>query len=163
MMAVAKGKIRAIEALLESPRIQMCKGLPYDQLHTARSMVRELTTSPFKIEVLRKLKARPVDAPIFENWIKGVALEHLTMKFALSKKNRKFVEFLIHNCVEEINPEWILHAVVHSNAELLEILIDEFSGQAIALNLTTLLNPKDPVFPQKKAAVSYLDNLSSAT
>jgi ankyrin repeat protein len=41
MMAVAKGNMRVIDALLESPKIQVCKGLPGNEMRTARSIARK--------------------------------------------------------------------------------------------------------------------------
>ncbi len=158
MMAVAMGNMRVIEALLASPKIQVCKGLPGMEMHTARDLVRNWTDLGLKCEVLKKLQARPADTPILENWIKGIALEHLTMKFALSKKNRKLVEFLLHNCINEIDYEWVRYAAKHSNSECLEILAAEYPETIDVDDCISLLASDDPDYQKKLAILQRLQD-----
>jgi hypothetical protein len=140
MMAVAKGNMRVIDALLESPKIQVCKGLPGNNLKIARDIARELPDSPEKFALLKRLYARPADKPILEEWVTGIALRHLSMEFALQRRDRKNVEFLLHNCVFEFDPKWLKFAVTRSNAECLRILIEEYTLPIEDLELDSLLN-----------------------
>jgi hypothetical protein len=139
MMAVAKGNMRVIDALLESPNIQVCKGLPGNDLKIARYIARKLPGSPEKFALLKRLYARPADKPILEEWVRGIALRHLSLEFALQRRDRKNVEFLLHNCIFEIDPEWLKFAATCSNAECLQVLIHEYALPIEDLKLDTLL------------------------
>jgi ankyrin repeat protein len=154
MMAVAKGNMRVIDALLESPKIQVCKGLPGNEMQIARDLVRELPGSPEKFTLLKKLYARPEDKPILEEWVRGIALRHLTMEFALQRRDRKNVEFLLHNCIFEIDPEWLKFAATRSNAECLQVLIREYPLPITNLELDLLLNEQIFEWKTKKEVIS---------
>jgi ankyrin repeat protein len=153
MMAVAKGNMRVIDALLESPKLRVTQGLPEDQLHTARQLLRELPYFPEKFDILKKLYARPADKSTLENWVYGVALRHLSMEFALQRRDRKNVEFLLHNCILEIDPEWLKYAVIRSNAECLEVIISEYPGCVVSLQLHSLIRPETFEWKEKKAVI----------
>ena len=149
MIAVAKGNDRVIDALLESPKIQVAKGVPEDDLFTAREIARQQPRNERKFELLNKLRARPADRPILQSWVKGVALEHLNMKFALRRHNKKWVEFILHNVDKKFDAEWLKFAVENSNVECLEILIKEYPKSLKELKLIEALSSSDAEYERK--------------
>ena len=156
MMAVAKGNERVIDALLESPKLQVTKGLPFDDLHIAREIARELPKSEKKIKILQKLRARPADRATLETWVKDVDLKHLSMKFALRRQNRKWVEFILHNVDKEFDPEWLSFAIQNSNAECFRILATECPSKFEELGLINVLTRNAFEYEKKKEIILSL-------
>jgi ankyrin repeat protein len=161
MMAVAKGNMRVIDALLESPNLRVTQGLPDDHLHLARSLVRKWSKSEAKFTLLKKLYARPEDRPILEEWVRGIALRHLSMEFALQRRDRKNVEFLLHNCIFEIDPEWLKFAILRSSAECLQILIEEYPFSIEDLELDLLIKPGIFEWEEKREIINLASQKSN--
>ena len=82
----------------------------------------------------------------------------MDMKFALHKANRKFLEFLLHNCVQEIKPEWLEFAVKHSSVECLKILLDEFPNPSAISDLKKFLKADDKEYAQKENLIKKVQS-----
>ncbi len=68
-------------------------------------------------------------------------MKNLSIKFALYMRNKSYIEFLLHNCVREIDPEWFKFAISDSNAECLQVLLDEYPQSIVEMDLNSLVTP----------------------
>lgn len=162
MIACAKGNKRVIDALLESPKIEITRGLPSNKFYNARQVARFIQDEKFRKQLLNRIHARPADVYALDRWLSGTRISTLSLENAIIKQNRSHVEYLLINTVPRppnIQKQLFLTAIEKSSAEILDILKREFGTMVLSNKEVELTLKRSGVDSKEKYDIltSYLD------